>query len=330
MPKSPCGKQPPIGILSTFYIYSPYGSMIILNADFSAPPAGTQPISDYLYQGMTLDAVTGLYYARNRNYSPSLGIWISQDPLQYVNGANRYQFEGGGPIEAVDSQGELLTQVGYPPVWTNVPRPGTGLQPAVTFPNNYVAGGGTFNVHLSPAGDRRSPWDTAVDVEFYPSKKAKCDCKEIRLIQFVQADYGPSGTTRGWHLDNGVVGTWWQRFWTSPSYYMGRYPWYQQQTPMQQKKSPFASAWDQPGPGGVTDLTGQSWKVYALCLGFNGTIHSLGYVSYGINYYNNSPSLVQDQQSYWIIGGGGSLGIPGYVPSLNAVGIKPSPGGVLP
>ena len=87
------------------YIYSPYGSMILLNADFSTPPSGTQPISDYLYQGMALDAVTGLYYARNRNHSPSLGVWILQDPLQYVNGANTYQMEMSGPVGSVDPGG---------------------------------------------------------------------------------------------------------------------------------------------------------------------------------------------------------------------------------
>ncbi|NNM84852.1 MAG: RHS repeat-associated core domain-containing protein, partial [Phycisphaerales bacterium] len=87
------------------YVYSPYGSLTVLNADFSATPSGTQPISDYLYQGMSLDSITGLYYARNRNYSPSLGVWISQDPAQYINGANTYQMEGSGPIGKLDSSG---------------------------------------------------------------------------------------------------------------------------------------------------------------------------------------------------------------------------------
>ncbi len=73
------------------YIYSPYGSPIVLNSDFSTPPAGTQPVSDYLYQGMTLDAVTGLYYARNRNYGPSLGVWISHYPLQYPGAAAQFR-----------------------------------------------------------------------------------------------------------------------------------------------------------------------------------------------------------------------------------------------
>jgi hypothetical protein len=43
------------------YVYSPYGSILILNSDFSTPASGTQPTVNNLYQGMTLDAVTGLY-----------------------------------------------------------------------------------------------------------------------------------------------------------------------------------------------------------------------------------------------------------------------------
>ena len=76
----------------------------------SVRPVTTYILSSRLgwadYQGMTLDAVTGLYYARNRNYSPSLGVWISQDPLQYVNGANTYQFVESGPVGNVDPWGE--------------------------------------------------------------------------------------------------------------------------------------------------------------------------------------------------------------------------------
>ena len=94
------------------YVYSPYGSLTILNGDFSVPPSGTQPVSDYLYQGMTLDQVTGLYYARNRNYSPSLGVWVSQDPLGYVNGADTYQMEMSGPVDLVDPFG-LATEIQY-------------------------------------------------------------------------------------------------------------------------------------------------------------------------------------------------------------------------
>jgi RHS repeat-associated protein len=87
------------------YVYDSYGNVTVLNADWSTPPAGTNPIVNNLYQGMTLDPVTGLYYERNRNYSPSLGTWTSQDPAGYINGANTYQFVTGNPVGSVDTWG---------------------------------------------------------------------------------------------------------------------------------------------------------------------------------------------------------------------------------
>ena len=54
---------------------------------------------------MTLDAMTGLYDERNRNYSPTLGRWTSQDPLGYINGANTYQFVDSSPVGNVDADG---------------------------------------------------------------------------------------------------------------------------------------------------------------------------------------------------------------------------------
>ena len=65
----------------------------------------SQPMVSNLYQGMSLDPVTGLCYERNRNYRPSLGVWTSQDPLQYINGANTYQFVGSDPVGMVDPEG---------------------------------------------------------------------------------------------------------------------------------------------------------------------------------------------------------------------------------
>ncbi|MGC8559885.1 MAG: RHS repeat-associated core domain-containing protein, partial [Phycisphaerae bacterium] len=95
------------------YVYSPYGNITVLNSDWSTPAAGTQPLVDNLYQGMTLDAVTGLYYDRFRDYSPSLGRWMEQDPAQYINGANTYQFVDSSPVGNVDGAG--LAGWGAPP-----------------------------------------------------------------------------------------------------------------------------------------------------------------------------------------------------------------------
>ena len=121
------------------YVYSPYGTITVLNADWSTPPAGTQPLVDNLYQGMTLDPVTGLYYARNRNYDPSLGRWINQDPADYINGANTYQFVMGNPVGNVDPWGLSAQQ-------SPLPLPGEGLQQLADDIESslYAAGGGSL------------------------------------------------------------------------------------------------------------------------------------------------------------------------------------------
>ena len=87
------------------YVYDGYGNITILNADWSAAPTGTQPMVNSLYQGMQYDPMTRLYYGRARWYSPSLGRWISQDPAQYVDGANLYQMETSSPTARLDANG---------------------------------------------------------------------------------------------------------------------------------------------------------------------------------------------------------------------------------
>ncbi len=136
------------------YTYSPYGTITVLNADWSTPPTGTQPLVDNLYQGMTLDPVTGLYYERNRNYSPSLGTWTSQDPLKYINGANTYQFELGGPIGTTDPSGTKTTPLIPPPgkstVGGNVSPQGASIHLGKTFPlGNHFYGGVQVSGHCS-------------------------------------------------------------------------------------------------------------------------------------------------------------------------------------
>jgi RHS repeat-associated protein len=82
--------------------------MVAVNEkSLNSPGAGrrTRPLAADLYQGMTLDAMTGLYYERNRDYSPSLGRWMEQDPAQFINGANTYQFVDSSPVGNVDAEG---------------------------------------------------------------------------------------------------------------------------------------------------------------------------------------------------------------------------------
>ncbi len=93
--------------VSERFVYSPYGSVLVFDASFTSIPDAFN--WQYMYQGGRFDTATGLYHFGARNYSPSLGVWISQDPLQYVNGANTYQMEMSGPVSSVDPGGLVIT-----------------------------------------------------------------------------------------------------------------------------------------------------------------------------------------------------------------------------
>jgi hypothetical protein len=136
--------------------------------------------------GMTLDPVTGLYYSRNRNYDPSLGRWVNQDPAGYpgaeaqprpsasagfrgieeaytagecrwlplnINGANTYQFVESNPVGKVDPSGMVSLPpgiVGSPPP---SPPPSGSLWPAYP-PTGGLSGTWWYPVPL-PGGPIR-------------------------------------------------------------------------------------------------------------------------------------------------------------------------------
>ncbi|NNM85249.1 MAG: RHS repeat-associated core domain-containing protein [Phycisphaerales bacterium] len=106
--------------VSERFVYSPYGSVETFDASFNAVPDALN--WQYMYQGGRFDSATGLYHFGARNYSASLGIWISQDPLQYINGANTYQFVDSSPVLEADPSGRRLTvaqaQSAIPLGWT--------------------------------------------------------------------------------------------------------------------------------------------------------------------------------------------------------------------
>ena len=80
-----------------------------------------RPMVNNPYQGMALDAVTGLYDERFRNYSPPLGRWTSQDPLRYTNRANICQFVNSSPVGNVDAEGEATERFRIPLLEGEIP-----------------------------------------------------------------------------------------------------------------------------------------------------------------------------------------------------------------
>jgi RHS repeat-associated protein len=79
----------------------------VLDANWAADADG---VSDFawtvLFQGFRQDQVTGNYHARNRDYSPTLGRWVTTDPLMFQAGDNNlYRFVGNDPIGRLDPLG---------------------------------------------------------------------------------------------------------------------------------------------------------------------------------------------------------------------------------
>ncbi len=80
------------------YEYGPFGELIRANG----PMAKANPLR---FSTKYQDEETGLVYYGYRYYSPSLGRWLSRDPLEDEGGLNLYAFLGNQSIGAYDSLG---------------------------------------------------------------------------------------------------------------------------------------------------------------------------------------------------------------------------------
>lgn len=94
------------GVVTERYLYDPYGAVTVLDEDWSEDADNTSDQGQvYLFQGGRLDGTSGLYYFRNRDLSPTLGRWMSKDPIGYVDGMSLYQHVGTNPIASLDPEG---------------------------------------------------------------------------------------------------------------------------------------------------------------------------------------------------------------------------------
>jgi RHS repeat-associated protein len=93
------------GAVQERYAYDPYGKASFLDAGFN-PLAGSAVGWVYLHQGGRLDGVSGLYLFRHRDFSLTLGRWLEQDPLGYVDGMSLYAYVSSDPVALTDPSGE--------------------------------------------------------------------------------------------------------------------------------------------------------------------------------------------------------------------------------
>src|SRR5690606_3175903 len=101
------------GVLLEAYDYDAYGTRRLRDpanpADDCASSITNACGSEYGnprgYQGSFLSNVTGLYDMRARAYDPNLRIFLSPDPLGYVDGFDVWQYTAGDPLNLVDPFG---------------------------------------------------------------------------------------------------------------------------------------------------------------------------------------------------------------------------------
>jgi RHS repeat-associated protein len=83
----------------------PYGKVTVRDEDWTVDTGGSDFEWEYLHQGGRLDGSTGLYDFRNRAYSATLGRWVQQDPMGYIDGASVYQAMLSNPTTKLDPTG---------------------------------------------------------------------------------------------------------------------------------------------------------------------------------------------------------------------------------
>jgi RHS repeat-associated protein len=97
------------GSVADRFVYDPYGkgTMYDANWNLQGTLGGTVGATwKYFFQGGRFDGITGLYNFRNRDYSPTLGRWMQEDPVSdKTEIQNLYLYEDNRPLTLTDPRG---------------------------------------------------------------------------------------------------------------------------------------------------------------------------------------------------------------------------------
>ena len=108
------------------YVYDSYGTQVVYDASFVVRGGGSVYSFAYGFQGLAFDATSGLNEADRRWYSPTLGRWVTMDPILFAAGdVNLYRFVGNHPVNTSDPTGlaEIPMPARFPPGMTGYVEP---------------------------------------------------------------------------------------------------------------------------------------------------------------------------------------------------------------
>jgi len=109
------------------YSCDPYGRVTVYSDDWSTTvdwdDSKKNPVR---YCGYFFDSETGLYHVRHRSYHPTLGRWLTRDPIGYTDGMGLYEYAECAPLHWLDPSGLAWIDPTKPTVSTQVAGSGPG------------------------------------------------------------------------------------------------------------------------------------------------------------------------------------------------------------
>ena len=84
------------GAVANTYVYDSFGNLTVSTGTLTNP---------FQYTGRDFDKETGLYYNRARYYDPTVGRFLSEDPIGFGGGLNFYVYAENDPIDSEDPFG---------------------------------------------------------------------------------------------------------------------------------------------------------------------------------------------------------------------------------
>jgi RHS repeat-associated protein len=101
------------------WLYDPYGRPTSLHGADDADGAVTEwgvdaqhdRFTRFLYAGYHRGWEADFYHVRHRTYHPTLGRWLSRDPLDRAGDVNRYEYSGSSPASQLDPMGLFVTNM---------------------------------------------------------------------------------------------------------------------------------------------------------------------------------------------------------------------------
>jgi RHS repeat-associated protein len=99
------------GIVQERYGYNAFGLSRVMDASFNVISASSYDW-ETRYDNYRFDSESNFYQVRNRYLHPTLGRWLTRDPIGYEGGINLYAFSTNSPVNVVDTSGLLSGEAG--------------------------------------------------------------------------------------------------------------------------------------------------------------------------------------------------------------------------